>query len=794
MPTQAPPDDRLADLNKAGEAVKDRVADADHALRICKKVVYDDRERAARRLKVQGSFNGNAQKDPKQMAAAGRAGESNLNFKRHRGLIMNAHAPFFDMVCEVPVCIDGDLEIGDSAQDAELMRGFAQYFHNMVFRWRGFDDMNQLCDLQMLLHGHGILAWEDRWDWRPRPILAGNFYVPNRTNSSLDNCDYAVVYTPMTAGALWRKIDGPTEPGWKIEAAKKAIMDSAINGSEMRDWKWDRWEQAFKNGDINVTETQTKEIALYTLFVEEMDGTISQKLVPVKDSGKNAFVYDSVSKYDSWEQCLCDFAYDIGADGTFYSVKGLGTDIYPFCALLNDIDNSIADLVKTSIKPMWQPTTNAKMEEFKMAKWGGGNFVPNGINPLQVDISRGIVPAIEVSRNFTQTLGNNTSAANPQDLAAPTVEETAKSAMIRAAERAKGTKAMGNRYMRGKDRQYAEMWRRAINPKLRKHHPGAKDALKFQSRCKRLCKKLGVEWELTFTKEDADYSPTGEAGKFTVLECVTNIRANRSLGLGSPAMRFEIAGAMLQLAKDGLLDEIGINNAVRAYVSALTSHSDVDSFMPSLTNGREATQDEAVAAQENNAFSMMGLEAEAEVVPGQNHVIHLSSHIPSMQRDQQACEEGQLDPRECQKRLEAKGRHSQLHLQAIENNPTRKQDFAEASAALNDLAAYQDHLDQTIAEQDKAAAEQPQPGAPDPELVKVQGNLAIKQEKEQGAMALKAQKQEFDQMLKAQQAQFDRQLKDALAAAEVNRKTVTHRVDTAIKVDSNRTTEDEPKK
>jgi len=766
MAKNIPPDDKLADLED-GKAVSERLSDPDQALRICRKFYADDKLRAARRLKVQSAFNGNAPKSDEAMRAAGRGNDSNLNFKRHRGQIMNAWTPFFDLVCEVPVCIDGDLDYGDASQNEAMMRGFAEYFHQMMFNWRGFDDMSQLCDLQMLLHGPGVLAWEDAWDWRPKAILAGNIYFPNEVNISLDNCEMVVLNTPKSAGELWRCIEDEEtakKAGWNAEAVKRAIMDSASN-ADMRSWKWERWEQAFKNGDIYISQTQTKIIQLWTIFVQEMDGTISQKVIPFASGNtKIQFLYESVSRYEGWDQCLCLFPYDIGADGTYHSVKGLGTDIYPFCALLNNIDNSIADLVIGGIKPMWQPETNAKMEDFRMAKWGGGNFVPKGINPLQMDISRGIAPALEVSRGFAQTMSSNTAAASNDEFAAPTVEETAKSAMIRASERAKLTKGLHNRYMRGKDRQYSETWRRAINPKLSDHHPGSKEALAFQNKCKKLCRKLGVEWERAFPAED---SPTGEAGKFTVLECVTNIRANRSLGLGSAAMRIEIANQLM--ANIDRFDEIGQNEIKRMFVAVMTSFHSVDAIVPSIAMERDATNDEAVAAQEDNAFAILGPQAEAFVTSSQNHVLHLQVHIPSMQKDMQLCDAGEQDPRQCQRSLEGKGPHANLHLKELKGNPTRQKEYKMFSTQLSEIAAYQDHLDQTIAEQDQAAAEQPQPGEVTPEMAKVQGNLAIKQEKEQGSMALKAQKQQFDQQMKVMQAQFDKALKDAQAAADIAR-------------------------
>jgi len=770
----------LMDLTDSGAAVPKRVSTAAQAQSICSRFIMDDTIRAQRRLLVQGKFCGNAPKSLAAMAIAKRENDSNLNWKQHRGLIMNAWTPFFDLVCEVPVCIDGDLELngGDAALNEELMRGFAEYFHDMVFGWRDFDNMNQLCDLQMLLHGVGMLAWQDEWNWRPAPILASNFYVPDETQASFDNAEMCMLTQPISAGQLYRKIMDDKEAkarGWNPEAVKAVIMDSGNSDAIQAYGKiWDRWQQAFKNGDLYVSQQQTKQIQLATIYVQEMDGTISQMIVPQRPggstngdtgnthgSGKVDFLYYAQSRYDNWDQVVCAFPYDIGADGTFHSVKGLGTDIFPFCELLDKVQNTLADLAVSSIKPMWQPTTGGDIEKFQMAKWGGGNMIPQGIAPLDIKIGTNLGPALEISREFSSILSQNTGAYNQQELAAPTVEETAKSAMIRAAERSKLTKGSYNRYMRSKDRQYAEMFRRASNPLLRDYHPDSAAALKFQRKCQALCSKMQVEW---LQSVDALHSPTGKAGKFTVLELVQNVRANRTLGLGSAAMRIEIANQLMQ--NIDRFDEIGQNEIKRMFVATMTSFQAVDAIVPSLTTGRENVDDQSDAAQEDNGFTILGPDAEAYVVPGQNHVIHLSVHIPSMQKDQSDCEQGAVDPRECAKRLEGKAPHAYQHLEVLKTNPTKQMEYKQFMAAFQQIASFQDHLQQMIEEQNNAQAQEPPPGQPDPKLVQVQGNLQLKSQKDQGNHELKMQNQQFNQELKMQQAQFDAQLAAQKAAYE----------------------------
>lgn len=767
-----------ADLTTSGSPVNQRVGTADKAQAICARFIRDDMVRAQRRLLVQGKFNGNAPNSRAAMLKAKRGGDSNLNWKQHKGHIINAWTPFFDAVCEVPTCIDGTLDIGDPAQDADLMRGIAELFHDMVFGWDGFDDMNQLCDLQMLLHGVGTLAWEDEWKWYPKPVLANSVYLPDESLLSMGNCEIVMITRNYTAGELYRCIiDGKEAKasGWYASAVKDTIMLSAEAAQTQQFGKlWDRWEQAFKNGDLYMTQTQTKQIPLATLFVQEMDGTISQMIVQQSQSsgttspgaaGVAQFLFYAQSKFDSWEQVVCMFPYDIGADGTYHSVKGLGTDIFPYCELMDKINNTIADTIILGIKPLWQPTTGGDIEKFQMVKWGGGNLVPNGFTNIDLQPGRNLQPALEVSREFSTYLSQNTGAYTPQDVAAPTVDETAKAASIRAAERGKLNKGAFNRYMRSKDRQYSEMFRRASNPKLRAYHPGSELALKFQRDCKRLCFKMGVPWEVTFPEQQKDFSPTGKAGKFTVLQMVQNVRANRSIGMGSAAMRFDIAQQLM--ANIDRYDEVGQNEVLRAFTAVLMGYHQVDAFVPSLANARNNNNDESVAAGEDNSFSLLGPNAEAFVVPGQNHVIHLQIHIPSMQKDMQDCQSGQVQPQECFTRLEGKAPHAQQHLKILKSNPTRQQEYQQFSKAFAEIASFQDHLQQMLEEAQQN--QPPPPQQPDPEMVKVQENARIKEQKEQANTQLKAQKQQQDQALKAQQVHVTNTLADFQTAAKIKR-------------------------
>lgn len=723
------------DTGQPQGAVKERVPKVQQAVAIAQQFLENDQDRAARRLLVQGMFNGNAPKSQAEMVKSKRGGYSNVNWKEHRGTIMGAWNPYFDLVCEIPVCIDGCLYEHGPEIDQKLMRGFAEAFHDMVFGWEDFDYMNQLRDLQMLLHGPGPLFWEDEWNPFPQPILASDFYVDSMTKSTFSNCEVAMVTCFAKVGNLWREIEDPkraTAAKWNVEAVKNAIMNASTSQTLATLGKqWDRWEQMLKNGDIYAS-TITKNIKLAHMLVQEMDGKITHLVFCYdldQETGRD-FLYKNVGRYDNWKQVLQCFFYDIGADGTFQSIKGLGTDIYPFCALYSKINNQIADLICSGLGPMFQPGSGAKMEDFNMTRWGIGQMIPPGLNKLDLDISRSIQPAIEASREFKSTMGQNSGGYSQGDLAPPTVEETAKAALIRAMERNKMTKGHHNRFYRSMDWFYLEVWRRATKPGLQKYHlasnPHVRDIVfEFREKCFELCDRYKVPKE--------------------TLQKVRNVKATRSIGLGSPAMRIEIANAIME--KWGYLPtEQAKNNALRAFLSALTSYANVNAFAPE-PDEEQPTDEQAFATVENGILNTNG---EVLVTPNQDSVVHLEVHIASAEQDAEMVMAGQIAPEDALMRLQAKTAHAWRHMAAIEGNPVRKSEFQAFSERLKDLGAIADQLQQNIDESQPEPQEQPSP-----EMVKVQGTLALKAQKQEGDMALKQRKMQFDEWLKAQQVEAE---------------------------------------
>ena len=754
-----PPNSQLSDLDEQGKPVQSRIEDAEQALEIVIRLLNSNRIRMERAVRVMGMIDGNSTESRAKLRRDGRGNEANINWREAKGHIQNAWTPYYDLSIEVPVCIEADLDFAGPDIDSELVSGFATEFHKLVTRWRGFDRNEQMRDWQMLQHGVGTMIFENEWDWRPVSVLYPNVFVDDETDCDLENSEIVMVTHERSAGWLWGKINGSEKQaasaGWNVDAVKRAIMSSA-SSSRTSMWQWNKWQQAFTNGDIYVSVKLTKKIQVATLFVREMDGTISQHLVQYPRPNKAEYLFSQTSVYKDWSECVLTFPYDVGTDGTYHSIKGLGTEIYSYCDLSNRIKNQLANMVLTSIQPMFQAKTGKDAQAFQMMRMGGYNVVPPGLELLQSNLGGALSPALEISRDMQSTLGRNTGTYQ-QDISEPTVAETAKSVQIRAMDRGKLSKGAHNRFLRSKDKEMSEMWRRATNPKIKPYHPGGKEALEFQAECHEICDRYGVP--------------------HTALQEVENVRAYRSFGLGNAALRMEISDALMQIYPE--LDPIGKNKVLRARVASYLGYSSVDSIVPSLTQGDIPTEDDSIATLENNGLNSGDPKA-AVITPRQDHGIHLKYHVGSMGEDMQACQQGQQDPQQCLVRLEAKGMHSHQHLQLLQSNPMRKQEFDQYSQQLDELANFQNQLLQHIQEMQQNQPQQP--GEQSPELVKVQGmiqlksqkqaaDLQLKQAKFQADHALKQQAQQATFALKARELQTKSALSDATTAADIRRKS-----------------------
>src|SRR4029077_13168257 len=131
---------------------------------------------------------------------------------------------------------------------------------------------------------------------------------------------------------------------------------------------------------------------------------------------------------------------------------------------------------------------------------------------------------------------------------------------------------------KGLDRFHRETLRRLLSSKLGVGDPGGPEAKEFRERCE----KRGIPMESL------------------KMDNVLRVKANRSLGYGSPQLR-DIATKEL-VSMMPLMSEQGKNNALRTRASSLpgVGQANVDAFFPKLDKIKPPEEHVKEATDENN--------------------------------------------------------------------------------------------------------------------------------------------------------------------------------------------------
>ena len=157
----------------------------------------------------------------------------------------------------------------------------------------------------------------------------------------------------------------------------------------------------------------------------------------------------------------------------------------------------------------------------------------------------------------------------------------------------------------------------------------------------------------------------------------------------------------------------------------------------------------SIASLENNAFQSGG---QVIVDPDQNHFVHLTVHLQFASQLVQGVQSQQVDPRQASQMLASALPHFIVHLQNMENDPTRKEQFDNMNEQVSELMKIADQINSMAADlqerEQEAMMQQEQQPEQSPQMMvamnkiqldraKFQNDAQLKQAKVQHQLALK---------------------------------------------------------
>src|SRR5215469_727799 len=742
---------RLATLDPVtGERPSSRIGNAGNARSLVQRLKYEDETRMYRYTRQMGLMDGNPPWNNQRLIDLGQGHRANFNLRESEGIVEAAKTPYYDLVFEVPLFtkITFDLDGAEAHVLSQWSDIISEEYNETLLGWDGFDQNIQLHQWQMVVNGVGPMHWPHYIGWHSEALKSRKVLVPQETKANTEQLELVAVLHSYRADELEQfiqkggtyKEDGE---GWNVPLCKQAIIDSAFR--EMRQTygmeNYDLYQRAIRTGDIFYGIHRSTRIYVASIFVKEFGGKISHYMITdsilgtssseaatADDLGEEVgYLFKRRNKYEDFSQVLCPFFFDVGPDGTWHSVKGLGPKIFDFCDISNRTFCQMLDGAVIGSGITLEAGDSNSIEETQIALVGGATVVSPGYKVVQTRIAESLNGAMGMRRELLGVMQQNTGAYRQRQDEGQKPAPTYGQEQMQTQAEALLTKGSTNRYYINLDKFHRETLRRMLDPAQSASIPGGQEALDFIARCS----MRGIPEEILSFKR------------------IKKVVSTRSLGYGSPQLRDLATRELVSLIP--YMDEIGRNHALRARAAALPGigMGAVDAFFPPIEKTGVPNAHTSLAVLENNALRVPG--GKALVEPQQNHSIHFDEHMKDVTAHVQ---DPQAQPMEKFVHLQNAGPHLVKHLSLLKGDPTRKNEVRQKQKALTQLGKTTDQLKQQLGESMRSGGNgqgQPQPPAQpqvDPaKMAKVQGDLALKARKQGADLQLKTEKQAHAQRL-----------------------------------------------
>ena len=689
----------IIDPNAGDAPPKTRIADAGSARALLDRQIDDDQLASYRRSQIQGMIDGNPPYPEIKLKEMGMGDVANVNWG-HAGAKIEAYViPYFDMMTSVATYATVRTNYGkDAGKQLKWSSVITDKFQRLLARSNpSFLQNHQVAHKQLAIHGAGILFFPDNKDWQAKKLDTWNLVVPRGASVDWDNWEYCFILDDVYCEELYRYIEDPevaSRNGWDADQVRKAIMDAHEDDQEQRrPWEW--YQKELRNNGVYYSYAKSKVIKLAHFYLKEYDGKISHYIFDRLNPTQ--WLYVKMSCYDRFSNAFTVFLNGVG-NGYYHGVRGLGQMLYKYGEAYNRMFNSLMEGVRVASCVMFRPKTQADAEKIKTVQIGPMRLLPPGIeDPINFSIGPNLQAAMQTATFFQGQEADQTGSFAPSVSGGAGRKKGNKEIEAELGEKGRLTNTRAEIYLHALDLHYQEIFRRASNPNILSEDPGGPEALLFQKEC-----------------QDAGVP-------MAALLSIEYVRATRSIGQGSSAYRVEAMERIMEMLPQ--LPESSRKNAINATITAiLGQNGSADFGIPD--EEKMDGQQLSIASLENNAFMSGG---QTLVDPDQNHAVHLSVHMQFLGGLVKQVQERQIDPREALKVFKGGLPHVGTHLQYLEEDPTREDQFNEMNGHMSELLKIADQISslaKDAQEQEDQQREQQQPQQ-DPKMAIAQNRIML---------------------------------------------------------------------
>jgi hypothetical protein len=711
---------------KVGEKPpRTRVEDASSARSMLYELINDDQIASYRRSQIQGIIDGNPPYNEQQLREMGQADRINVNWGHAEAKVEAAVIPYFDILTSVGSYATVKTKYGkDMGKREEWSRIITEEFHRLLSSSNpNFLAQHQVAHKELVIHGQACMYFPDGTDWRAKAIEPYALVVPKGSKVDWDNWEFCYILDELYCEQLYSYIEdeeAAQRGGWDVEQCREAIMQARVDEQDQRrPWEW--YQRELKNNALYYSYAKSKIIKVAHFYVKEYDGRISHYIFDRLNSTE--FLCQKIGRYDKFSNAFTVFLNGVG-NGFYHGVRGLGQKVYKYAEAMNRVNNALMEGVILGSCVMFQPNSAADAEKLKTVQIGPYRILPPGLNLTQANVSSNLSAAMQTAQFFQGQESDDIGSFMPS-VSGGGRKKSNKEVEMEIGEKSRLTNTRAEIYLQALDVHYAEVYRRAANPNLIEEDHGGREALRFQE----ACMDKGVP--------------------AAAMLDIDSVKATRSIGQGSSAARMQAMELIGQYLPQ--LPESNRKRVINANIAAIAGQTGVETFgIPEEV--KPDGNDLSIASLENNALQQGG---QVLIDPDQNHYTHLTVHLQFAGSLVQAVQQQQVDPRQVSGAMQAIIPHALSHLEFLQEDPTRQEQYDSMNEQLSELMKIADQLNkyaQQMQEQEQAqAAQQQGQQQQDPKVMvamnkieldrmKFQNDAQIRQAKAQHQMQLQDKK------------------------------------------------------
>lgn len=710
---------------------------------------------AGQRAGVRAMLDGQPPYKTSSIRKSASANRSNLNFGEGKALLQRILTSYNDLTEGIPALVSVDLPVGilDDATKRLHEDIIARELTTMFKDWEDFDSIMQLTAKEFVEHGVSLTYFPTTDDWKWDAAGWDRFLLPRGTRASEKFVDMILIEQEMLPSELYRNIKEEPEAkeaGWDVEATRKALVRATRYGRKPMppSWgaQWERVQQSLKNNDLFVNHEDNTRVSLIHAYIREYDGTFSHYIierdaVPKGEIGDQAFLYKRVADADSPTNLFTVFVLNIG-NGTYHSIRGVGYDMYPFVQVSNKARNGVIDNMMLSMKLLLQPKDVAALDNAPVTISGPLAILSPEVEYVERAFTNHTQATMPVLKDLEQMLGGIT-MGDAQSGGTPVSIQPQTKYGLQATQAANASLAVSsvNMFYAKLRRLYREAFRRVQKIAGNILAGDADEATEYPEVAAMLerCMRQNVDPSM-------------------ILE-VEAINERRAIGAGNPGQRQMLIDRGMQLL--GTYDEVGRAQFLHDANVALFGIRDAQRYMPAAQKPRPVI-DQKISELEN---AEMFKGTNQTVLEGENHAVHAQVHLPAIADSVKMLEDwrnnGEAQPiQELQPYiafLSLLVPHTEQHVAALANDPTRTELYGRLRKALQEYAAiwmtYVRQLERALDEMDQ---EQQSQGQVDPvqqaKADKIRQDMALTMAAFKQAQQLKVADVQQKMMLRAKEA------------------------------------------